>query len=88
MSILTFEGLSTTFEALVNVSFTYFSHIFSLLVITYAQKLSTKCFLLIPKVLGTHVIVLHRAWKCKFNFLAAHVLDKDCTNYQHIYSIM
>ena len=45
----------------VNVSFTYFSYIFSLLVATYAQKLPTKCFLLILKVLGTHVIVLHRA---------------------------
>ena len=43
MSILTFEGLSTTFEALANVSFTYFSHIYSLLVITYAQKLPKKC---------------------------------------------
>ena len=42
MSILTFEGLSTTFEALVNVSFTYLSHICSLLVITYAQRLLTK----------------------------------------------
>ena len=61
MSILTFEGLSTTFEALANVSFAYFSHIFSLLVITYAQKLPTKCFLLILKVLVTHVIVLHKA---------------------------
>ena len=61
MSILTFKGLSTTFEALANVSFAYFSHIFSLLVITYAQKLPTKCFLLILKVLVTHVIVLHKA---------------------------
>ena len=57
MSILTFEGLSTTFEALANVSFTYFSHIYSMLVITYAQRLPTKCFLLILKVLGTHVII-------------------------------
>ena len=54
MSILTFEGLSTTFNALANVPFTCFSHIYSLLVVTYAQKLPTKCFLLILKVLGTH----------------------------------
>ena len=22
-------------------------------------------------------------YTCKFTFLAAHVMDKDCTNYQH-----
>ena len=40
---------------------THFCHTAnSLLVITHALELSTKCFLLILKLLGTHVIVLYR----------------------------
>ena len=39
MSILTFEGLSTTFEALANVCFIYFSHIY---IFTVSDNLCTK----------------------------------------------
>ena len=55
MSILTFEGLSTTFEASTNVYFTFVIKLY-IKVITYALKLPTKYFLIIIKLLGTHVI--------------------------------
>ena len=42
MSVLTFEGLSTTFKALANVSFTYFSHTYSLFVM--CTKVTNKMF--------------------------------------------
>ena len=58
MSILTFEGLSITFEASMNVYFTYFCHkIKCYIMVIYVLKLLAKCFLLITKQLGTHVQV-------------------------------
>ena len=61
MSILTFEGLSKTFEASTNVYFTYFVIKLYIIVMLHALKLSAKCFLLIIKLLGTHVNALCRA---------------------------
>ena len=43
-------------------------------------KVTNKMFT--SKLLGTHVVVLCRAWKYKFTILAAHVRAKECTNYQ------
>ena len=54
-SILTFEGLSTTFEASTNVYFTYFCHKINVIMVIYVLKLPAKCFLLTTKQLDTHV---------------------------------
>ena len=54
-SILTFEGLSTTFEASTNVYFTYFCHKIKRYDGNNVLKLLAKYFLLITKQLGTHV---------------------------------
>ena len=51
-----------------------FKQTFELLLVIIWTKITTKCFLLIQKLLGTHVIVLYRT--LKFAFLAAHVRDK------------
>ena len=61
MSILTFEGLSKTFEASTNVYFTYCVIKLYIILILHALKLPAKCFFLIIKLLGTHVIALCRA---------------------------
>ena len=58
MLILTFEGLSKTFEASTNVYFTYFVIKLCIIVITHTLELPAKCFLPIIKLLGTHVIAL------------------------------
>ena len=60
MSNLTFECLSTTFEGSTNAYFTYFCHKLYVIVVTYVLKLPPKCFLLIMKLLGTHVIRVGR----------------------------
>ena len=58
-SILTFEGLSTTFEASTNVYFTYFRHkIIKLnIIMVICVKVASKMFssIIITKQLGTHV---------------------------------
>ena len=51
-SILTFEGLSTTFEASTNV---YFIIKLNVIMVIYVLKLPAQCYLLITKQLGTHV---------------------------------
>ena len=54
-SILTFEGLSTTFEASTNVYFTYFCHKIKCYNGNICVKVASKNFFLITKQLGTHV---------------------------------
>ena len=58
MSILTFKGLSTTFEASTNVYFTYFVIKLNVIMVIYVLKLPAQCFLLITKQLDTRVQLL------------------------------
>ena len=59
MSVFTFEGLPTTFQASTNVFLlTSVIKLYIIIVITHALELPEKCFLLIIKLLGTHVAVL------------------------------
>ena len=55
MLILTFKGLSTTFEASTNIYFTYFCHKIKRYDGNNVLKLPAKYFLLITKQLGIHV---------------------------------
>ena len=76
-SILTFEGLSTTFEASTNVNFTYFCHKIKYYNGNICVKVASKMFSSNTKQLGTHV----QSLAIQSHLLAAHVRDKNSLNH-------